>query len=202
MNTAYAVQTEQLNLNGISQQAAQRLLQTGVVSSQTIAGQRAVVTESVPNVSRSTAEAITRSTRSPTPRVTTAAYNGPTTNPTGVHQLKLVSVLQFEQKLVNAFGDRLVVTSSDDGRYVRVAIRNAVDRNTESESMVMLLDRETGKLQHEGPFDSVAQWHQLMLGLDSNTPAAKPVVADIPAEVLPMQQPVQQVAYQQQDTPR
>ena len=200
MNTAYAVQTEQLNLNGISQQAAQRLLQTGVVSSQTIAGQRAVVTESVPNVSRSTAEAITRSTRSPTPRVTTAAYNGPTTNPTGVHQLKSVSIPEFEEKIVNTFGDQLTVTSSGDGRLVRVAIQGASDR---SGSMVMLVDRETGRLQHEGPADSTAQWHRLMLELDSSAPTAKHLAAaDIQAEILPARQPVQQVAYQQQDVPQ
>ena len=207
MSPASRVHTQRLDLDGVSNHAVQGLLETGMVTSEVIAErprveQRRVVSERIPNVTQSITEALSRPAVSTKPKVSTVAYNSPVANPTGVHQLKLVSVLQFEQKLVNAFGDRLVVTSSDDGRYVRVAIRNAVDRNTESESMVMLLDRETGKLQHEGPFDSVAQWHQLMLGLDSNTPAAKPVVADIPAEVLPMQQPVQQVAYQQQDTPR
>ena len=181
-----AIQTERLDLNGISRQAAQRLLQTGVVSSQAIADRtHAVVTESIPNVTQATAEALLHPTASAKPRVATAAYNSPATRLTGVHQLKSISVLQFEQKLVDAFGDRLTVTASGDGRFVRVAIKGAPDHAAASVSMVMLVDRETGKLQHERPVDLTAQWHQLMSELDSSTPAAKT-------------QPVQQVAYQQQ----
>ena len=181
VSPAAAMQTERLDLNSISEQAAQRLLQTGMASPQAI---RPVITESIPNVSQASAEASTRPTTSDK-RVATLAYNSPAARPTGIHQLKSISVLQFEQKVVNIFNDRLTVTASGDGRFVRVAIQGASDHKAASESMVMLIDRETGKLQHEGPIDSVGQWHRLMLELDSSTPAAKPL-------------PVQQVAYQQQ----
>ena len=183
-NPVAAMRTERLDLSGISEQAAQRLLQTGVVPSQAITERRrAVVTENIPNITQATAEAITRPTTSTNPRVATAAYHSTAARPTGIHQLKSISVSQFEQKIVSIFGDRLNVSASGDGRIVRVAIQGTSDHG--SESLAMLVDRETGKLRHEGPSDSAAQWHQLMLKLDSSTPTAKPL-------------PVQQVAYQQQ----
>jgi len=188
-------QTQQLGLNGISEQAAQRLLQAGMVAPQ--------VTAQSPSIARPAFEASTSPTPSVKPQVATVAYNSPAANPTGIHQLKSISVLQFEQKLVGGFGDRLTVTASGDGRFVRVAIQGAADRSSTTPSMVMLVDRETGKLQHEGPSGSAAQWHQLMRELDSSTPAAKPpAAADISAEVVPVQKQVQQVAYQEQDRPQ
>ena len=108
VSPAAAMQTERLDLNGISEQAAQRLLQTGMASPQAI---RPVITESIPNVSKASAEASTRPTASDK-RVATVAYNSPAARPTGIHQLKSISVLQFEQKVVNIFNCLLYTSPS------------------------------------------------------------------------------------------
>lgn len=202
-----SVQTQSLELNGISGQTAQRLLKTGIIPPRTN-GQRSrasvIVSETVPAVSRTTNENVARLTAAPKPAVATVGYNSSAARQKpGVHQLNLVSILQFEQKLVSAYGDQLTVTASGDGRFVRVAIPGLSDRGAEPDSLVMLVDRETGKLQYEGPKPLTAQWHRLMSELDSNTPVVKPfAAADIEAEVLPMPRQVQQVAYQQQDRPQ
>ena len=143
MSPAASMQTQRLDLNGVSGQAAERLLRTGIVSPQAIVErprQRPVVTESLPDFARPAVESLTRPAVSAKPKVATVAYNTQVANHTGVHQLSSISVLQFEQKLVGAFGDQLAVKSSDDGRFVRVAIQDASDRSATPASMVMLVD--------------------------------------------------------------
>ena len=117
---------------------------------------------------------------------------------------------RFEQKLVDRFGQQLEATTSGDGRFVRVAIPARTAQNAAGNSMEMLVDRKTGKLQFEGAAALTSQWYQLVSQLDSpNTvppTVGKPVAqaqvttADLQAEILPLPA-VQQVAFQQDDTP-
>ncbi len=203
---ATSLQTQPLNLNGLSSQAAQRLVKTGAVAQHTT-NQRSqtslVGNSSVPAVSWPAPEPVARLTAAPKKAVATVAYNSPATKPANdIHQLNSVSIVEFEQKLISVFKDQLDVTSSGDGRFVRVVIPGASVHGAGSGLIAMLVDRETGKLQYDGDARLTAQWHQLMSELDSKTPVAKQfATTDMVAEVLPVSQ-VQQVAYQQEDQPQ
>ena len=128
-------------------------------------------------------------------------YSPPSTPAvTGVHQLESLSVVGFEQKLFNVFGDQLETHSSDDGRFIRVAVPNNSFNGRAAEPFIMLVDRHTGKLRYEGDPALMASWHKLLSQLDSvGTVPAQPVAtADLEVEVHARPQ-VEQVAFQQDD---
>ena len=187
---------------------------------------RVVVTDKIQPVPAQTVDIVARLTASPSlkPTVSTASHVEPTTaKASNVYQLKAISMNQFEQKLLDRFGSQLKVTTSGDGRFVRVSMPARTIQNAVGEPMAMLVDRKTGKLQYEGDGASTDQWRQLMSQIDSikteisasakpaakqtvgkqpavNKPAAISTVAstELQAEIVPLPK-IQTVAFQQDD---
>lgn len=80
---------------------------------------------------------------------------------TGFHQLKSISITEFETKLMEDFGEKLRATASKDGRFVRVSVPTKSDKK-----LVMLVDRKSGQLQYEGSADLTKDWHRLIQKFD------------------------------------
>ena len=208
--------TERLDLDSGSRQSVQRLLERPVVGAIKVepipSKARVIISDTVRTVSTQTTDIVARLTASSSPSASVASVSHvePAADATaGVHQLVAISMNQFEQKLVDRFGDQLKATTSGDGRFVRVTVPSASAQNTVSEPMTMLIDRKTGKLQYEGSTGSAAKWHQLVSLLDSVETASdsvKPVSqnpvksADLEAEIMPLPK-IQRVAFQQDDRP-
>ncbi len=88
-----------------------------------------------------------------------ASYTPP--QQSGFHQLRTVSINEFETKLMEVWGDQVRATASKDGRFVRVGLPAK-----SGQKFVMLVDRKNGKLQYEGPAELTNDWHQLVQKID------------------------------------
>jgi len=194
--------TERVDLSNLSNQSVQRLIgkptSTFPKNATARPQARAVVRDRVrtaPNQANNIVSQLTGAPQSPAP-VGRASYAQPASKTsTGVHQLTKISINQFEQKLVDHFGDKLQAKTSGDGRFVRVTLPN-----TTGKSIAMLVDRASGKLRYEGADGLAGQWHQFMSQLDSAELASQaPATAThLQTEIVQTQQ-VQQVAFQQDD---
>ena len=198
LNNQTATVTERINPGNLSNQSIQRLIQKPASAAQNShynQPQGSGVVDRVRTNPARTSDIMDRLTSPQSPRssVATASHVEPARQMgTGVHQLASISMKSFEQKLIQQFGDQLQASTSDDGRFVRVAL--PVQSGQNAASMTMLVDRATGKLTYEGAAGLTAQWHQFVAQLDSKSPV---VNADLQAEII--QTPnVQRVAYQQE----
>ena len=203
--------TERVDLGNVSNQALQQLTtRPGTAATQhtnsTWSQAPPMVSESV-RVDPQTTDIIARLTAAPVqqPTVATVAHVEPVREVhSGNHQLTAISMHGFEQKLVNLFGDQLKVSTSDDGRFVRITLPVRTTQNVAQEPVAMLVDRKTGKLQYEGTAAMKAQWHQLISKLDSTESASQsPVVnAGLTTEISPTQTPqIQQTSFQEESRP-
>ena len=205
----HQVTTERVDLSNLSQQSIQRLIGNPAVAPLKPAYQipeaQVVVRDNV-RTAPSQAAGIVAQLTTPqfsNPAVAKAAHFEPAVErPSGVHQLKAISMDGFEQKLLDRYGSQLKAATSDDGRFVRVSIPIQVAQNSTNKAMTMLVDRKTGVLRYEGAGDLKAQWHWLISQMDlAETTFVKPAVqADFQAENF-TQPKVQQVAFQQDDRP-
>ncbi len=101
--------------------------------------------------------------QAPAARVASSApANVAVKNRNGIHHLSQVSMQGFESAVVAAWGNRLRIATSPDGRYVRVEIPTRVPQR-----MSMLVDRETQTLSYEGDDSLRDNWHRLVERLDS-----------------------------------
>ena len=174
-----------------------------------------VASENVQSVSQETNDIIRRLTASPQENATAEKATAenvtsekatdndlPTTETNGVYQLKAISILDFEKKLIENFGNQLKASASEDGRYIRVSMPVVSEPGKSTSPMMMLIDRATGKLQYEGATTTANQWQQLISQMDIAPPKESAVAeSDMEAEILPVP-PVQQVGFQQDDTPQ
>ncbi len=80
---------------------------------------------------------------------------------TGMHQLRFLTMSEFESVMRSTWGSRMSKSSSADGRYVRVELPNRIDKR-----MSMMIDRHSNLLSYEGDASLQRNWHQIINRLD------------------------------------
>jgi len=165
-------QTPSSLLSKLPTQSSRRLLKPiKTAGSANIKGSRAsiVTDQNVRPVSSANSSIAARLTASPQ----THPNESPATNSDqppvaakSVYQLKTISIVDFEKQLIKNYGNQLKVTLLENGRLVRVTLPSNPVGNAATSPMVMLFDRETGKLQYEGDAATENQWHQIISEID------------------------------------
>ena len=201
-------QTPSSLLSKLPTQSSRRLLKPiKTAGSANIKGSRAsiVTDQNVRPVSSANSSIAARLTASPqtVPHGFTATKNNPPPLAAKrIYQLKTISIVDFENRLIKDFGNRLKVSSLENGRLVRVTLPGKPAGNGSRSPMVMLVDRETGKLQYEGDAATEDQWYKVIAEMDKPQLVENlNIASDIEAEILPAQE-TKQVAFQQDDQPQ
>ena len=79
-----------------------------------------------------------------------------------VHRLVHLTWQSFEQKLIDTWGNRLKVSTSEDGRYARAL----VPQKNDSDYLPVMIDRANNSLTFEGSEQQTTSWNQLIGAVD------------------------------------
>ena len=80
---------------------------------------------------------------------------------TGLHELRYLTMSEFESLMELTWGPGCHEQSSADGRYVRVELPNRIGKR-----MAMLIDRQSNLISYEGDASLQRNWHQIIDRLD------------------------------------